>query len=179
MLRLPKPRQQPDRLHHFLLLQRNHAASPCRCRSCSRTAASSTSSCTGRPLRTIGHTAERNHRHSAGRNLSATGVRAFCRCNQLQQLLRIVQPLFEFWSQGLRCNLRRDAHIARQRIGSDELHFINSDRASRLVRANASLICLETSCPFDPATVKARTRRTKSSSVTSLEKCRLANPGVV
>ena len=44
---------------------------------------------------------------------------------------------------------------------------------------NASLICLATSVAFDPATVNARTKRTKSSSVTSLEKCRLASPAVV
>ncbi len=44
---------------------------------------------------------------------------------------------------------------------------------------NASLICLETSWALEPATVKARTRRVKSSIVTSFEKCRLASPAVV
>src|SRR5579864_2339095 len=48
-----------------------------------------------------------------------------------------------------------------------------------LVAFRASLICLATSVAFDPATVKACTRRTKSSSVTSLGKCKLASPAVV
>ena len=48
-----------------------------------------------------------------------------------------------------------------------------------LVSPKASLICFATSWALDPATVKARTRRTKSSSVTSLEKCRLASPAVL
>ena len=43
---------------------------------------------------------------------------------------------------------------------------------------SASLICLAKSCALEPAIVKARTRRVKSSTVTSLEKCRLANPAV-
>ena len=58
-------------------------------------------------------------------------VRAFRGGDQLQQLLRIVQPLLEFRSQRLSCDLGCDAHIAGQRIGRNELHFINLDRADR------------------------------------------------
>ena len=43
----------------------------------------------------------------------------------------------------------------------------------------ASLICLATSCALEPAIVNARTSRTKSSFVTSLEKCRLASPAAL
>jgi hypothetical protein len=60
---------------------------------------------------------------------AAAGIGAFCRCDQLQQFLRIVQPLLKFRSQCLRGDLRRHANIACQRIGRDKFHFVNSDRA--------------------------------------------------
>ena len=43
---------------------------------------------------------------------SAATFRAFCRRDQLQQFLRIVQPLLELWPQCLRRDLRRDADIS-------------------------------------------------------------------
>ena len=60
---------------------------------------------------------------------SAAGVGALRRCNQLQQLLRIVQPLLEFRSEGLRRDLRRHADVAGQRISRHKFHFIDLDCA--------------------------------------------------
>ena len=91
------------------------------------------------PCGSVGHAAQRNHGNSVG-GFSATasaGVCAFGSRNQLQQLLRIIQPLLELWSQGLRRDLRGDTHIAGQRIGSYKLYFIDLDRAALLARAES------------------------------------------
>ena len=54
-------------------------------------------------------------------------TRAFSRRDQLQQLLRIVQPLFELGTKRLRGDLCRHADFTRGRIGCHELHFIDLD----------------------------------------------------
>ena len=60
------------------------------------------------------------------------GVRAFGRGDQLQQFLRIIQPLLEFRPERLGRDLSGDADIPGQRIGRHKLHFINLDRAAQL-----------------------------------------------
>ncbi len=122
LLYLPEPGQQPDRLNHFLLLQRNNPSGPCRGRTRCRRPAT---------FHRIGYAAQRNHRNSVGGPFAtAARIRAFRGGDQLHQLLRIVQPLPELRSQGLSRNLRCNAYIAGQRIGRHKLHFINLDRAS-------------------------------------------------
>ncbi len=77
---------------------------------------------------TVRHAPKRNC--GAARLASAAcGVRALRRCNQLQKLLGIIQPLLELWSQGLRRDLGCHADITGQRIGRHKLHFIDLDRA--------------------------------------------------
>ena len=63
--------------------------------------------------------------------------------------------------------------------GSAAMNFTSLILMLPLPALRASLICLETSVAFDPAMVNALTRRTKSCSVTSFGKCRLASPAVV
>jgi len=53
----------------------------------------------------------------------------------LQQLLRVIEPRFEFGTECLCGDLGGDADIAGQRISGDEFHFIDLDRASRTANA--------------------------------------------
>ncbi len=48
----------------------------------------------------------------------------------MQQLLRVIEPRFEFGTECLRGDLGGDADIAGQRISRDKFHFIDLDRAS-------------------------------------------------
>ncbi len=77
-------------------------------------------------------------------------VRAFGSRDQLQQFLRIIQPLLEFRSESLGRDLRRDADIPGQRIGRYELHFINLDGAALLVRAERFFDLLRDILRFRP-----------------------------
>ena len=45
----------------------------------------------------------------------------------MQQFLRIIQPLLEFWSQRLRGDLGRNHYVSGCGIGRHELHFVNLD----------------------------------------------------
>ena len=53
--------------------------------------------------------------------------------DELQQLLRVMQPLFELRSQGLCGNLRRERNVAGPRIGGDEADLVNADRGLLVV----------------------------------------------
>ena len=144
LLHLPEPRQQPDRLDHFLFLQRNNSSSPSRrrpgypaTRHPNRRAVWNPPSL-ARSWRKIRHAAERNHGNPASRRSTAR-IRPFGSGDQLQQFLRIIQPLLELRSQRLRRNLRRDADITGQRIGGHKLHLIDSDAAARFICAQSFL----------------------------------------
>ena len=129
----PKRVSRPDRLNDFLFLQRDHAAGPClRCTGSStlypslfqnRALLPAWSDWARCPSGTMGTPSARAATASAS-------VRTFGGRDELQQLLRIIQPLLELRSQRLRRNLRRDAHVAGQRIGGDELHFVDLDGAA-------------------------------------------------
>ena len=58
---------------------------------------------------------------------ATAGTRAFGRGDQLQQFLRIIQPLFEFRAQSLGGNLRRDGYIGRARVSGHKFDFIDPD----------------------------------------------------
>ena len=140
LLHLSKARQQPDRLNDFLFLQRNHPAGPCRsragCGAATRTNRSAirNPSSLARALRSVGYAAERHHGNTVRARCSATArVCAFGSSNQLQQFLRIVQPRLELGAKRLRGDLRRDADVARQRIGCHELYFIDLDCAALFI----------------------------------------------
>jgi hypothetical protein len=48
--------------------------------------------------------------------------------NQLQQLLRVIQPFLEFRAERLGGDLRGDGNFAGGGIGGNEFHFINANR---------------------------------------------------
>src|SRR5262249_48788682 len=58
---------------------------------------------------------------------SATRARTFRSRNQLQQFLRIIQPIPEFRAERLRSNLRSHADLTSSRIGSYKLDLVNAD----------------------------------------------------
>ena len=80
------------------------------------------------PAGTLGTLPKRNHR-SPGLSVPSARAGAFGGSDQLEQFLRIIQPLPEFWAEGLRGNLRGYAYIASQRVGRDELYFVDFDGA--------------------------------------------------
>ena len=140
LLDLAESSEQANRLDHFLFLQRDHSAGPCRSGACARAASSSAAaSATTASMNRVRCIAEGHHGNSRSAGCSASRVRAFRGCDQLQQFLRIVQPLLEFGAERLCRDLRRNAHIAGQRVGSHELHFINLDGAAFFVFAQRFL----------------------------------------
>ena len=56
-------------------------------------------------------------------------MRALRSSDELQQFLWIIQPLFEFRTESLGGNLRRDGYVARAWIGRDKSDFVDSDRS--------------------------------------------------
>ena len=54
------------------------------------------------------------------------------------KFLRIIQPLLEFGPQRLGCNLRRNGHVGRARIGRHKLHFVDPDRGRLAVSEDVS-----------------------------------------
>ena len=126
-LHLPESSEQTDGLDHFRFLERHDSALPGRsCASRSSTAVPVPAGAGARhPVPgSVRNAPKRNHRTSSLASAAAR-VRAFRRGDQLQQLLRIVQPLLEFRSQSLRRNLRRHADVPGERVGRHKLHFID------------------------------------------------------
>src|SRR5262249_14918991 len=117
-------RQQPDRLNDFFFLQGNRTSGP-----------GATTSTAARPRCPPSRAS--NGRYAADRRstrlTTPTGMRAFRRRNQLQQLLRIVQPIFEFWSKALRRNLRCDRHVTGGGVRRYELDFVDANRGGLAV----------------------------------------------
>src|SRR5712692_9487831 len=66
--------------------------------------------------------------------VSLTGKRAgasgpFGSGNQLDELARIVEPVFELRAQRLGGNLRRHRDVCRRRVGSHKFHFVDPNAA--------------------------------------------------
>ncbi len=126
-LHLAESSQQADGLNHLGLLQRELLHLPRLARFA--VPAALPGLCPGNPVAgTSWNASEGNSRAAALAPAACVG--AFRRCNQLQQFLRIVQPLLEFRAQGLRRDLRCHADVASQRVGRHKFHFIDLDRAA-------------------------------------------------
>src|SRR5450755_4946303 len=123
--------EQANGLDDFLFLERNYATSP----------VSEGGPYRGSSRRSVGvpnqagrngdarNTAERRAALHAG-----TGVAgSLRRSDQLQKLLRVVQPLFEFGAERLGSELRRHRNLARGRIGRHKLDFVDADRGILVV----------------------------------------------
>ena len=54
-------------------------------------------------------------------------------CDQLQHLLRIIQPFSELRAKRLSSQLRRNRNFSRGRIGRHKFHFINLDRGMLVI----------------------------------------------
>ena len=108
---LSEPGKQANRLNNLFFLQRHDSARP-----------GSSAFCHSRTHRHIGNAANR----SAAR-YATSGLSPFCGRDELQQFLRIVEPFFEFWSQGLRQS-SRNADLARGRVSGDKLDLVDADR---------------------------------------------------
>src|SRR6267154_55073 len=149
-LHLAETSQQPNRLNHFGFLQRHHAFPRWR---------GSRTRCGLRSGRRPGYPMPGTVRNAAEGNCRAAG---------------------------LACAPRVCAAICAATLMSPVRGSAATNFTSLILMVlfwfplfNASLICLATSCALEPARVNARTRRVKSSMVTSFEKCRLASPAVL
>ncbi len=117
-----KSGQQANGLNDFFFLQGHDAARPGAAAGCSRS-----TSATG--PRTFG-TLPTGTLPGAS---PGSALRAFGGRDQLQQFLRIIEPLLEFRAQGLGRDLGRNADLAGGRIGGHKPHFVDADRGALAV----------------------------------------------
>ena len=108
-----EPGEQPDGLNYFFFLKRNHSTCP--------GTLWDRNSCVAGSCGSI--------RNAANRRSTGFSARlgAFRCGDQLQQLLWIIEPLFELRTQSLCRNLRCYAYFTRGRIRSDEFDLVNPD----------------------------------------------------
>ena len=122
MQRLAKMGEQANRLDDFLFLQRNDAAGPSSARRCSA----------GTYAAGNGDAGDAAEGRAAGR----AGTSVACSLgggDQLQQLLRIAEPLFGFGAQSLSRELGGHGNLAGGGIGGDELDFIDANGGTLVI----------------------------------------------
>ena len=109
--------EQPDGLNNLFFLKRHHPARPGSLANGGNSIAAAR--CSRRYIR------DTANRYAAP---STAAARAFGRGNELQQFLRIVQPLLEFGAQRLGSNLRRDGYVSVAWISRYKFDLVDPNR---------------------------------------------------